>query len=299
MAQRIVVAGATGSVGRAVIRLARARGLQTLAIGRDSARLAAAGADACREVDFTRPELLQTALLPGDMVFSSLGASASPSPFMGRKRYRDVDVPLNVALLEAAKTAGAARFLYVSLAFGRDLRQYAFADAHEQVVDAVIASGLPYTILRPTGIFSTFRRLWGFAKLGVFPIPGSPDCRSNPIHEDDIAANALAGLDRGNDQLEIGGPEVFTRREIGLQMCQAAGWKHGSTMRIPKWVHLGSAHLLALISPRVLDMLRFYWAISVFDNIAPVAGQRRLSDYYAEAARQRPGVLGGLHRSGW
>jgi hypothetical protein len=37
----------------------------------------------------------------------------------------------------------------------------------------------------------------------------------------------------------------------------------------------------------------------VFDNIAPVAGQRRLADYYAEAARHKPGVLGGLHRSGW
>ena len=299
MATRIVVAGATGSVGRAVIRLARARGLHTVAIGRDAARLQSAGADEAREVNFQQPESLRVAMLPGDVVFSSLGASASPSPFMGRKRYRDVDVPLNTALLEAAKQAGAARFQYVSLAFGRDLRQYAFADAHETVVDAVVASGLRYTILRPTGIFSTFRRLWGFAKLGVFPIPGNPECRSNPIHEDDIAANALDSLARGDEQLEIGGPEVFTRREIGLQMCQAAGWKHGSTLRIPKWVHLGSAHLLAIISPRVLDMLRFYWAISVFDNIAPVAGQRRLADYYAEAARHKPGVLGGLHRSGW
>lgn len=296
---RIVVAGATGSVGRAVIRLARASGIRTLAIGRDAGRLAGAGAEETRAVNFADVESLQACINPGDVVFSSLGASASPSPFMGRKRYRDVDVPLNRALIEAAVSAKAARFQYVSLAFGRDLRRYAFAEAHEQVVDAVVASGLPYTILRPTGIFSTFRRLWGFARLGVFPIPGKPDCRSNPIHEDDIAQNALDQIHGESKQLELGGPEVFTRREIGLLMCRAAGWKHGATLRMPNWFHLLNAHLLGIISPRVLDMLRFYLAISIFDNIAPVAGQRRLADYYAQAANGKPGILGGLHRSGW
>lgn len=296
---RIVVAGATGSVGRAVIRLARARGIATVALGRDGARLAAVGADEARVVDFHDAAALRGCVQRGDVVFSSLGASASPSPFMGRKRYRDVDVPLNQALMEAAVACNAARFQYVSLAFGRDLRQYAFADAHERVVDAVVASGLPYTILRPTGIFSTFRRLWGFARIGLFPVPGKPECRSNPIHEEDIARNALDHVDRPSAQLEMGGPEVFTRREIGLLMCQAAGWKRGHTLRIPDWFHLMNAHLLGIISPRVLDMLRFYLAISIFDNIAPVAGQRRLADYYAQAAGQKPGILGGLHRSGW
>lgn len=296
---RIVVAGATGSVGRAVIRLARARGMATLALGRDASRLASVSADETRAVNFADAASLQACINPGDVVFSSLGASASPSPFMGRKRYRDVDVPLNSALLQAAVARNAARFQYVSLAFGRDLRQYAFADAHEQVVDAVVASGLPYTILRPTGIFSTFRRLWGFARLGVFPIPGNPDCRSNPIHEEDIARNALEHIEEEGAQLEMGGPEVFTRREIGLLMCRAAGWKQGTTLRLPNWFHLMNAHLLGIISPRVLDMLRFYLAISIFDNIAPVAGQRRLADYYAEAANNKPGIIGGLHRGGW
>ncbi len=296
---RIVIAGATGSVGRALIRLARGRGLYTVALGRDAARLAGTGADECRAVDFSNVAALRACIAPQDFVFSALGASASPSPFMGRKRYRDVDVPLNRALVQAAVAAKAARFQYVSLAFGRDLRQYAFADAHEQVVDAVVASGLPYTILRPTGIFSTFRRLWGFARLGVFPIPGNPGCKSNPIHEDDIATNALDQLQGESLQLEMGGPDIFTRREIGLLMCRAAGWKQGATMRMPNWFHLFNAHLLGLISPRVLDMLRFYLAISIFDNVAPVAGQRRLVDYYAQAATQKPGILGGLHRSGW
>lgn len=296
---RIVVAGATGSVGRAVIRLARARGMATLALGRDASRLANVGADETRAVNFADAASLQACINPGDVVFSSLGASASPSPFMGRKRYRDVDVPLNRALIDAAVARSAVRFQYVSLAFGRDLRQYAFADAHEQVVDAVVASGLPYTILRPTGIFSTFRRLWGFARLGVFPIPGNPECRSNPIHEEDIARNALEHLEGDSAQLEMGGPEVFTRREIGLLMCRAAGWKHGATLRLPNWFHLMNAHLLGIISPRVLDMLRFYLVISEFDNIAPIAGQRRLADYYAQAASNKPGILGGLHRSGW
>jgi hypothetical protein len=51
--------------------------------------------------------------------------------------------------------------------------------------------------------------------------------------------------------------------------------------------------MLGTISPRVWHMLRFYLAISEFDNVVAKVGERRLCDYYAEF---KPEVLGGLHR---
>lgn len=295
MSRTIVIAGATGSVGRALIKLARARGFRTVAMGRSRSRLETCGAHEVRVTEFT-PETLAGAIQPGDIVFSALGASCSPSPFMGWKTYRMVDVPLNTALLQAAKEAGAARFLYVSLAFGRELRRYAFANAHEVVVDRVVASGLPYTILRPTGIFSTFRRLWGFAKLGVFPVPGKPDAKSNPIHEEDIALAALDSIDSPSTELDVGGPEVFSRREMAQVMLRSAGRPRGIALRLPGWFHLLCANLLWLISPRAGQMLKFYLVISVFDNTVPATGKKRLEDYYQQ---KRPSIIGGLHRSAW
>lgn len=295
MSRTIVIAGATGSVGRALIRLARARGFRTVALGRNRSRLETCGADETRVTDFT-PAGLSGVISAGDIVFSALGASCSPSPFMGWKTYRMVDVPLNTALLQAANDACAARFLYVSLAFGRELRRFAFADAHEAVVDRVVASGLPYTILRPTGIFSTFRRLWGFAKLGVFPVPGKPDVQSNPIHEEDIAAAALDSIDLPSSELDLGGPDVFTRREMARVMLRAAGRPRGVALRLPGWFHLLCANLLWLISPRAGQMLKFYLVISVFDNVVAKVGRQRLEDYYQQ---KRPGIIGGLHRSAW
>jgi uncharacterized protein YbjT (DUF2867 family) len=212
---------------------------------------------------------------------------------MGRRGYYAVDTALNLKLLDAAKASGACKFQYVSLAFGRELRRYQFADAHERVVDAVIASGLPYTVLRPTGIFSTFRRLWGFARLGLFPIPGSKDARSNPIHEDDIAAAALAAIPGPSAELDLGGPDVLTRRDMGEIMMHAAGRRGGVCVHSPTWFHLGCAAMLGVISPRVWHMLRFYLAISEFDNVVPAVGRHHLADYYAAF---KPQVLGGLHR---
>ncbi|MBX3458368.1 MAG: NAD(P)H-binding protein [Planctomycetes bacterium] len=298
MTRTIIIAGATGSVGRALIKLARGRGYRTVALGRNRARLETCGADEVRVTDFT-PGSLMGAIQAGDIVFSALGASCSPSPFMGWKTYRMVDVPLNTALLNVATKAGAARFMYVSLAFGRELRRHAFADAHETVVDRVVASGLPYTILRPTGIFSTFRRLWGFAKLGVFPVPGKPDVKSNPIHEEDIAAAALDSIDQPSTELDLGGPEVFTRREMAQVMLRTAGRPRGIALWLPGWFHLLCANLLWLASPRAGQMLKFYLVISVFDNVVPTAGKQRLEDYYQQKARQSPGIIGGMHRSAW
>jgi uncharacterized protein YbjT (DUF2867 family) len=299
MVGTIVVAGATGSVGRALIRVAQQGGWRTRALGRDAGRLATCGADECHAVSFGDAAELRGVIQPGDVVFSSLGASASPSPFMGYSTYSRVDVPNNIALIEAARQAGAARFMYVSLAFGRELRDYAFAGAHEAVVDAVLESGLPYTILRPTGIFSTFRRLWGFAKLGLFPVPGLADAKSNPIHEEDIASNALASIGKPNCELDMGGPEVLTRREMGEILMRAAGQPNGRIVHTPDWFHLACAYALWPISPRACDMLKFYLAISKFDNVAPVMGRQRLVDYYAARAQQSPSILGGMHRSGW
>lgn len=289
----LVLAGATGSTGRALIELANGAGWHTRALGRDRRRLAACGAREYHAVTCRDVAELAAHIKAGDVVFSSLGASASPSPFMGWRSYYAIDTRLNLNLLEAAKQSGAVKFQYVSMAFGRELRRQAFADAHERVVDAVIASGLPYTILRPTGIFSTFRRLWGFAKLGVFPIPGKMEAKSNPVHEADIAAAALAAVDAASAELELGGPDVLTRREMGEIMMRAAGHDDGRCVHSPTWFHLGAAAMLGLISPRVWHMLRFYLAISEFDNVVPAVGQRRLSEYYSEF---KPEVLGGLHR---
>jgi uncharacterized protein YbjT (DUF2867 family) len=290
----MIVAGATGSTGRAMIRVARAAGWHVVALGRHAGRLATCGADEWHELSFRAADQIQAFLQPDDVVFSSLGASASLSIFMGFRTYKRVDVPLNVKLLDAARAARASRFIYVSLAFGRELRRFKFAEAHETVVDAVVDSGLPYTILRPTGLFSTFRRLWGFAKLGFFPLPGNPAVRSNPVHEQDVAEAGLNSIGGPSVEVDIGGPEIMTRADMARELMQAAGRTNGRGIKLPAWLFKVAAQMHRPFSPRVADMLRFYCEISSVDTIAPALGRRRMAEYYAQ---YKPRVWGGMHRS--
>src|SRR5688572_26030168 len=110
---RILVAGATGMLGREVVRLLATHGHTVRALSRDSARAAALGGET-HVGDARRPESLRGAMDGVDTVFSSLGASVSIRFGAGWRGYRAVDVPANRNLLAAARKAGVKRFVYVS-----------------------------------------------------------------------------------------------------------------------------------------------------------------------------------------
>ncbi len=109
--------------------------------------------------DVTKPETLNGIFDGVDIVYSSVGISRQRDG----KSFREIDYQANVNILREVERAqrkeGAVplrKFLYVSL-FGQDdplLKDLEIVRAHEDFVAELEKSGMPHTIIRPTGYYS-------------------------------------------------------------------------------------------------------------------------------------------------
>jgi uncharacterized protein YbjT (DUF2867 family) len=286
MRERILVAGATGGLGREVVRELRARGHVVRALVRTPTRAEGLGADEVHCADALDVQALRGACEGVQRVFSCLGASVSPSA-PGRRSFLAVDVPANTHLLAEARRAGVARFVYVSVFHARERLDIAFNRAHEEVVDRLRASGLDWGVVRPTGFFSALAEAVDMAERGALPELGDGLARSNPIHEADLArvcADVLA--QHGPTEVDAGGPEVLTRRQMA-ELAFAALGRPVRLRRVPAGAARAAGWLLRPFHPRLAQMAAFVNAIHHQDLIAPVRGQRTLGDYFRERVEAR------------
>jgi uncharacterized protein YbjT (DUF2867 family) len=106
---RVLVAGATGHLGRAVVAELRGRGHRARALGRDAAR--APDADEVAVADAAR-DPLAAAVAGVDAVLSALGGTSRVDRGP-RRPFHALDTEPNLALLRAAERAGVERFAYV------------------------------------------------------------------------------------------------------------------------------------------------------------------------------------------
>lgn len=284
MSKTLVVAGASGALGRAVCAEAAARGWTVRALVRDPSR-APAGV-AVVQADVRDPVATGRALAGADSVFSCVGASVLPMLGHGWRGFGAVDWPANRALIDAARTAGVRRLTYVSVFHEPAMRSLAYVDAHERVVDYLRASGLAFAVVRPTGFFSALTSYVDMARKGPIPELDGGAARSNPIADEDLAAACADAVDAGDPALELacGGPQVLSRREIAEAAFAALG-RQPRLRRAPAWLLAGAAALARPFHPRISQMMRFVVAISTRDLVAPARGTRRLADALAAHAR--------------
>ena len=275
----VLVAGATGCLGREMVAELRRRGHRVRALTRDAAR--APEADEVAVAD-AASDPLDDAVAGVDAVFSALGGSSrfDRGP---RRPFAELDTVPNLRLLEAAERAGVERFAYVAVLKGRELRHNPYNGAHEDVVDALRASTLEATIIRANGFFSAYDEMLDMALKGRLRVNGDPDRRSNPIHDAELAAACADALEQGVDEVEIGGPETLTRGEEVAAALRAAG-REPKVKRVPPRVARGLAAGIKPFNPRRAAVLSFLVDICEVDMVAPAHGTRRLEDYLAARA---------------
>lgn len=285
---RVLIAGASGELGRRVVTQALAHGHRVVALGRDAARLAA---QLPEEVETRIGDALAPATLAGvaegcDAVISCLGASVSPSLRAGRRGYLAVDLPANRTLADAAKAAGVTRFVYVSVA-GHDqpgANELAYYQAHERVVEHLDAIGLEHAIVRPTGFFSALSQYVTMARGGRVPMIGDGSARSNPIADADLARICVEALDGPALDRTVGGPDVLSRREI-IELAFAAVERPARISSASPGLFRFAGRVMGLFVPRMGELLPFVIYVSTHDMVAPIAGRLRLIDAFREAAR--------------
>lgn len=234
---KILVTGATGFVGPSIVQALRAADREVRVLAREPARAAGLTAMGVEVVagDVTDPASLEAAIDGCTRVVHLVAIiKGRPADF---ERVMTVGTQNVVA---AAKSAGCERFVLMSALGTSDpptVPYYAAKLAEEREVEA---SGLEYTIFRPSFIFgpgggalATFMRQ---VKLSpVVTVIGSGKQRSQPIWRDDVAeyfARAIADPRAANRVFELGGPDTVSWDELYMAIADALG-KRRTLLHIP------------------------------------------------------------------
>lgn len=287
-AKKVLVAGATGYLGSHVVRELHARGYAVRALARkpDKARRLDLPCDEIFVGEATEVETLSGVCDGIDVVISSLGIRSLDR----HPTVEEVDYGANMNILSEAKKSGVEHFIFVSVLKGEELRsQNRVMDARERVCDALKASGLRYTIARPSGFFNDMEGIFDMARSGRFALIGKGDILLNPIHGADLAhelVNSIEQQERWNTAFDIGGPDVLTMKEIGYMAFTALG-KSPSYVSIPAWL-IGTAGFVAqpfnMNAASMLQTIATMGAIT--DLSAPRYGSHHLYEFYMELAQK-------------
>jgi NADH dehydrogenase len=223
--KQVTVFGGSGFVGRAIVRALAYEGYQVRVACR---RIALAEplktAGDVGQVTLMRANLRMPASVAGAVRGSDAVINAAGIPFQrGRQRYQAVHVEGARAVAEAARAAGAQRLVHIS-GIGADSRgsKNAYIRSKVDAEDAVIAGFDNATILRPSVVFGPddvmFNRMARIAALAPFvPVVGNGQARVQPVFAGDVGAAAVAVLarpDTAKSVFELGGPHVYTYREL-------------------------------------------------------------------------------------
>ena len=279
--KRILVAGATGYLGGFVAREFKARGYFVRALVRSAGKLGPVGdsVDEVVEAEVTRPETLGTVCEGVDVVFSSVGITRQKDGLT----FRDVDYQGNRNLLDVALPAGVKKFVYVSSFNAPALRHLDICDAHESFADALTSSGIDHTVVRPTGYFSDMEEFFNMARRGRVWLIGPGTNRVNPVHGADLAVVCADAAEDGRAEIDVGGPEILTWREVADLAFAAAG-KPARVSHVPVWLMTSVVRLVRLFNRHRGEMLAFFTTMSTVDVVAPASGTRTLEAHYRTLA---------------
>jgi uncharacterized protein YbjT (DUF2867 family) len=282
MQKRILLAGASGTLGTAVAVELKHRGYWIRALTRQVSRVSAA-VDETFVGDLVDPGTLVGVCDGVDLVFSCAGAPSTHVPFLrGRHTFAHGDDAGNRNLLAVAQSAGVRRFGYVSVFGGASFGDNEYISAHESFAAALSASGIDHLIIRPTSFFSSFVPLLEKARRGKITVVDYGAARTNPIDEEELAVASVDAFEGHGHELELGGPVIYTRRRIAELAIEASGTS--AKLRSVHGLRAACFDRLSRVRGRHNHAVsQFLTATAITDTVAPSYGARRLEDYFAAA----------------
>lgn len=308
MPSRVLLLGATGTIGRATLRVLLARGCEVLCWvrpNRPEVRAWPAGV-VVREADFADAESLSQQAERGERFCAVVSCMASRTG-VPHDAWA-IDHLAHRHVLHAAERAGATRFVLLSAICVQKPR-LAFQHAKLAFERELQASDLDWSIVRPTAYFKSLsgqvKRVREGKPFVVFGDGRLTACK--PISDDDLAAYLVGCLDdpsRSRRILPIGGPgEAITPLDQGTRLFEMLG-------RPPRVRHMPVAMIDGIAgalgaAARVLPALeakaelarigRYYATESMLvwdeaagkydDGATPSYGTQTLWDHYAALLR--------------
>ena len=251
----VLVTGATGFVGREVVKALGDRGFEVRCLVHTPGRESVLGD---QQVDVHYGSVgdmaaLRAAFYDVDTVVHLVAAIRQK----GIATFQNLNRRGSEAVVDTAKDAGVKHFLYVSALGATDNVRYPYLNSKWQAEQAVINSGMPYTVLRPSIQFGPgdefINTLAGLVRVSpVVPIIGRGRNRFQPIAVQEVAACVAAAV--GNDEfhgktIEIGGPEHLSYIEI-VDIIAGTYQVWRPKLHIPVWAMRLVVRLMESLLPR-------------------------------------------------
>lgn len=203
--QHVLVFGATGTAGQGAVRALLATGHRVSAVVRPGREVVLPKGVTAVPGDLSAKGLALAFADPPDVVLSCLASRSG----RGADAWA-IDHAAHVRMLHAAQTADVQQFIYLSAICVQKPR-LAFQQAKLAFEAELQASGMAYSIIRPTAFFKSLSGQLARVKAGkpflVFGDGQLTACK--PISDDDLGrymAGCIGSRDHLNRVLPIGGP---------------------------------------------------------------------------------------------
>lgn len=197
--------------------------------------------------DFERPERLAENLHGVQTLFNTYWIRFEYGTYTFEKAVQN-----SKSLIEAAKSAGVERIVHISILNPSLHLPFPYYRGKAEVENVIETSGISYAILRPAMIFGQGSVLinnlaWFLRRMPIFVVPGSGNCRVQPVYVEDLADLAVRfAFETDNVIIDAVGAEVLTLNELITLIKRATG---------SRTIILHSPVALALLATKVMGAL--------------------------------------------
>lgn len=284
-AKTVVVTGAFSYTGKYATRLLLSRGYKVRTLTFHPERQHEFGGQvAAFSYNFEKTELLEQSLVGTSCLINTYWVR-----FPHGGSNFELAVKNTLTLFRAAKRAGIQRIIHVSIANPSLNSSLGYYRGKAQLEQALLDSGVRYTILRPTVIFGREDILinniaWFVRHFPVFGIPGDGRYRIRPIYVEDMAKLMADSVEKQeNEIIDAVGPETFSFEELVRTIGVQIG-KPTCIVHLPTLLAYVSTRLAGLILGDVVLTWEEYQGLmsDLLVTEGPAAGQIRLTDWVSE-----------------